>query len=1135
MQDSVRGLRVVALLLSAVVIAGAQQSTGTISGIVTDQQGAVVPGAQVEVLNTATNALFTTSSNESGIYVAPGMVVGVYEIAVETEGFRRSVRSGVTLQVGQNADVNVTLEIGQVTEVVEVVGEAPLVDTSSATIGEVIERKRVSDLPINGRGALALTLLTAGVISNAGPTNSGFGDRGIQLSSISINGSPNSMNAQMLDGNNNILSYVGEVGVPIAVDSVQEFKVQSGTMSSEFGYTAGGAINLVTRSGTNDIHGSVYEFLRNDAFDARNAFARTRLPLRYNQYGGAVGGPFVKNRTFGFFNWEEYRLRRSSPRILTVPVPEFLQGDFSMLRTAQGDPIPLYDPDTTRPNPVGGGLVRDPYQNNQVPSSKFDPASRNVIPWYPAPNRQPSNPHTFSQNFQDAAVRSVNWSQWNVKIDHRFSNKNSMFARYTQARHQPFSNNPFTDPNVGTSREDDQTNRNFVISDTHTFSPTLINNLRVGTSRQRFTFETVGRYLGYAQQIGLPDSVPPDQVPQIAISPYPRIGGGALGKRTSLNWDMQNMVTHISGNHTLKYGLNARDLYGGNRQGGALSGFFNFAGLTTNPQATAGTGNSLAQFLTGDVSSAGIDRILGNSWHGFNWSAFVQDDWKVTPRFTLNLGLRWDFQQKPYERNNGQINFDPDCIEPSTGLRGCVVYAGVDGQPRTFMDEDYNDFGPRVGFAYDVTGEGKTVFRAGYGIYYASIFYRHFTGDINLFSRTRTSYVTSTPGEKAFQFSGGFPFPFKESPGASAGPGARLGQSVSLRESDATTPITQQWNASLQHQTGEWFFDIAYAGNKGNHFTGAGYNLNQVDPATRFALGQNLRNRVPNPNAGLVPGGLGGSTVLYEQTLKAFPHYSSVSIRNPRLGNYLSHQLQINVKGPLKKGLLLHLAFTGGKKIGDSTHVPVNFGLVEQTNENSFQNGLYDRQVQRSIDPTDVARRAVVSILYELPFGRSSSSGLSKLIGGWQINTIGVMQDGLPLIIRGASNFQANRPNSTGKSAKLSNPTAERWFDTSAFVNPPDFTFGNVGRALPDVRAPGTVNFDLSLFKNTFIGGERRVNIQFRAEAFNFLNQVNLAGRNGVNTRFVPGRDGLNSSATFGTIVNARDARVIQFGLKVIF
>ena len=1129
-----RGLGLALILLLAVSVGLGQQSTGTISGIVSDQQGAVIPGARVEVQNLQTNSVFATSSNESGFYVAPGMAVGDYEIAVESDGFRRSVRSGVTLQVGQNAEINVTLEIGQLTEVVEVVGEAPLVDTGGATIGEVIERKRVTDLPINGRGALALTLLTAGVISNAGPTNSGFGDRGIQLSSISINGSPNSMNAQMLDGNNNILSYVGEVGVPIAVDSVEEFKVQSGTMSSEFGYTAGGAINLVTRSGTNDIHGTAYEFLRNDALDARNAFARTRLPLRYNQYGASIGGPVIKNKTFGFFNWEEYRLGRSSPSIQTVPVPDFLAGRFENLRTARGDLVPLFDPDTTRPNPDGGGLVRDPYPNNQVPQSKFDPAARNILPWYPAPNKTPANQYTFAQNYQQAITRRVNWSQWNVKVDHRFSNKNSMFVRYTSARHQPSGENIFTDPNVGRNRNDDQTNRNVLFSNTHTFSPTLINNLRVGTSRQLFLFETVGKYMGYAQQIGLPDSVPADQVPDINLRGYPRIGGGALGKRSSLNWDIQNMVTKIAGNHTMKFGLNARDLYGGNRQGGALSGFYQFRNLTQNPQAPAGTGNDLAQFLTGDVSFAGIDRILGNSWHGFNWSAFVQDDWRVTSRLTFNLGLRWDFQQKPYERYNGQINFDPGCTEPGSGLQGCTVFAGLDGQPRTFMDEDYNDFGPRFGFAYDLTGKGRTVFRGGYGIYYASIFYRHFTGDINLFSRTRTNYRTPTPGEKAFQFSEGFPFPFDETPGSSAGPGARLGQSASLREPDPTTPITQQWNASIQHQMGGFFFDLTYAGNKGNHFTAGGYDLNQIDPSVRYQLQQSLFDRVPNPNQGLVPGGLGGRTITYEQYLKPYSHYSSVTIRNPRLGNYLSHQVQFNVKRPLSDGLMFSFAFTGGKKISDSTHVPVNFGLVEQTNENGFQNGLYDRQAQKSIDPTDVAKRAVISLLYQLPFGRNGSSALNKIIGGWQVNTIGVMQDGLPLVVRGASNLQANRPNSTGQSAKLSNPTAAEWFDTSAFVNPPDFTFGNVGRALPDVRAPGTVNFDLSMIKDTFIG--ERVNVQFRAEAFNFLNHVNLGGRGSApNTTFRPGADGLNASATFGTITRARDARVIQFGLKIIF
>ncbi len=1107
----------------------AQQGGGTISGSVTDSQGAAISGASVEAKNVGTNSTFSAVTNASGFYTAPGLAVGEYEVAAQFEGFKRVVRSGITLQVNQTARIDMVLEIGEVVETIEVVGEAPLVQADTSTLGEVIERRRVSDLPINGRSALALTLLTSGVISNAGPTNSGFGDRGIQLSSLSINGSPNSMNAQMLDGNNNILSYVGEVGVPPAVDAVEEFKVQSGTMSSEFGYTAGGAINLVTRSGTNQIHGTAYEFLRNDKFDARNTFAPTKLPLRYNQFGASVGGPFIKNRTFGFFNWEEYRLRRSNPRIRSVPIPEFLQGDFSQLRTASGDPVGIFDPSTTRPNPDGGGLIRDPYVNNQVPQSRFDPAVQNVLGWYPAPNRTPTNSNTFSNNFQDAQARNVGWSQWNTKIDHRFSDSNSLFGRYSQARHRPSGNDVFTNPNVGRNRNDDQTNRNFIISDTHTFSPTLINNLRMGFSRQLFTFITVGAEQGIAQQIGLPSSVPPDQVPDLNVRPYPHIGGGALGKRSSLNWDIQNLVTKIAGNHTLKFGVNARDLYGGNRQGGALSGFFQFRNLTQDAQNPAGTGADLAQFLTGDVSTAGIDRILGNSWHGFNWAAFVQDDWKVSSQLTLNLGLRWDFQQKPVEHYDGQINFDPNCVEPATGLQGCTVFAGVGGQPRSFIDEDHNDFGPRFGFAYDLTGKGRTVLRGGYGIYYASIFFRRWTGDINLFSRSRTDYE-STSGEAAVRFSDGFPFPFTESPGVSAGPGARLGQSVNLRETDPTTPLTQQWNASIQHEVGDWFFDITYAGNKGNHFSSNGYDLNQVDPALRARLGQSLNDPVANPNAGLVPGDLGKPKISREQSLRAFPHFSSVNVFNPRLGNYISHQLQFNLKRRLKDGLLVHFAFTGGKKISDSTQVPVDFGAVEQTNVNSFQNGLFDRQSQKSIDPTDVSQRGVLSLLYELPFGRGKTGTLGRLIGGWQINSIGVMQTGLPLVISGASNFQANRPNSTGQSAKLSNPTAERWFDTGALVNPPDFTFGTIGRALPDVRAPGTVNFDLSLFKDTFV--TESINVQFRAEAFNFVNHVNLRA---PNTAFRAGADGKNSSATFGTITAARDARVIQFALKVIF
>lgn len=1114
----------------------AQQGSGTISGTISDPQDAVISGAAVEVRNVATNARFRTFTNEAGFYTAPGLPVGEYEVTAEQRGFKRAVRSGIRLQVNQNARVDLRLEVGQVAESVEVVGEAPLVDAGSATLGSVIENRRIRDLPLNGRNALALTLLTAGVISNAGPTNSGFGDRGIQISSLSINGSPNSMNAQMLDGNNNILSYVGEVGIPPAVDAVEEFKVQSGAMSAEFGFTAGGAINLVSKSGTNQIHGTLYEFLRNDKFDARNAFARTRLPLRYNQFGGSLGGPFLKDRTFGFFNWETYLLRQSSPRISSVPIAPWRRGDFSNLATASGAPIPIYDPATTRPNPSGSGLIRDPFPGNIVPQNRFDAITPKILAFWPEPNRTPSNPFTFSENFQDAALNKVDWTQWNFKIDHRFSDRNSMFFRYTSARHAPSGNSIFTDPTVGQNREDDQTNRNVMLSDTHSFSPTLINNLRVGIMRQLFDFVAVNANRDWPRKLGLPEIVPPEQFPQINFG-FGTIGGQAFGRRGSLNWDIQDMVTKIAGNHTLKIGYNHRLLQGSNRQGAALSGDYAFAGLTTNPQRVAGTGSSLAQFLLGEVSSAFIDRILGNSWHGYAISAFIQDDWKVNRRLTLNLGLRYDFQQKPYERHNGHINFDPAAPIPGTPFIGATVYAGVGGQPRSFLSEDHDDFGPRFGFAYDIFGDGSTVFRGGYGIFYPSIFFRTFLGDVQLFSSTRTNYVAIGPGLRAFRFQDGFPSRPLESPGAAAGPAALLGQAVSITESDGTTPMTQQWNASLQRQIGSWLVDVTYAGNKGNHYAASGYNLNQLHPDLRRQLGQDLFTPVPNPYRGLVPGGLGAATITRERSLFAFPYYNSVSVRNPRLGNYLSHQLQVNVRKRLTRGFLVDFAYTAGKKISDSTLVPVDFGPIEQVTDNGFQDGAFNRRVNRSVDPGDVSQRGVVSLLYELPFGPGkawipSSAVARKIVGGWQVNLIGVMQTGIPLTVRGASNFQADRPNSTGVSAKLprGERTARRWFDTAQFVNPPDFTFGNVGRTIPDVRHPGAVNFDVSLIKDTNI--RERVNVQFRAEAFNLPNHVNLGL---VNDNFAAGTDGRNASATFGTINSARDARIIQLGLKLIF
>lgn len=1126
-------LRLGALLVAASVSLCAQQGAGTIQGTVFDPQGAVVPAAAVEVRNVDTNLAFETESNELGSYTAPGLAVGEYEVSVRSAGFKTYVRSGITLQVNQTALVDASLTVGQLTESVEVIADAAQVDAGGGSLGAVIERRRVADLPLNGRSALALTMLTAGVTSNAGPTASGFGDRGLQLSAISINGGPNSMNAQMLDGNNNTLSYVGEVGVPPAVDSVEEFKVQSGSMSAEYGFTAGGAVNLVTRSGGNQLHGTLYEFLRNDALDARNTFAVDKLPLRYNQFGASVGGPIIKNKTFGFFNWEEYRLRDSSPRISSVPIEPFYRGDFSELRTSGGALIPVYDPETTRANPEGSGMVRDPFVNNVVPQSRFDPSASQIAGFWPAPNRTPINAFTNAQNYQDANVVSTDWTQWNGKLDHSFNRRNSLFFRYTQVEHNLASNSIFIDPTVGPERFDDQVNRNAVLSDTHLFSPTLINNFRMGFSRQSFDFLPANYGQDWPSRLGLPSIVPGEQMPQIDFG-YGQIGGNAAGIRGSLNWDIQNMTTWVVRNHVVKIGANYRDLYGGNRQGRALSGNYRFRGLTSNPQSPSGTGADMAQFLLGDVSLATIEKILGNSWHGRAWSFFVQDDWKVSQRLTLNLGLRYDYQSKPVERFDGHINFDPDCTLPS-GIVGCTVFANYEGQPRSFRDEDYNDFGPRFGFAYDLTGSGKTVLRGGYGVYYPSIFWRSFFGDTNLFSQTQTSY-TGPSNQRAFRFSEGFPFAPIEPIGRDGGPDAFLGQSVSMTEPNGVTPLSQQWSLGLQHQVGDWIFDVTYAGNKGNHFIAGNYDLNQIDPALYDEFGMGLFDFVPNPLRGQVPGFLGGSRVPVAILYFPFPGYQQVIVDDPLIGNYASHQLQINVRKRISDGLLLNVAFTGGKRISDSIDSPVNFGLVEQVSEISYQNGLYDRQAAKSIDPTDVSRRLVISGLYELPFGGGkrfdAGNGWNKVIGGWQVNTIGTLQTGVPVVVYGADNFTASLPDSTGVSARLpkGERTPSRWFDTTQFDNPPLLKLGNLGRALPDVRNPGVVNWDLSLIKDTYFA--ERMNLQFRAEAFNFLNHVNYGL---VNGRFSPGSDGKNANASFGSTTFAREARVMQLGLKLIF
>ena len=1125
--------------------ARAQQGRGTIFGTVTDSSGAAVNGAKVSILNPDTNTTVNTETNGEGYYTSPPLIVGNYEVDVEQPGFKKEIRRGIVLQVDQHAQINVQLQIGAVGESVQVTAEAPLVNTENASVGQVIENKSISQLPLNGRNAFALVALSPDVHSNAGPVQSGFADRGTSLADWSINGGPNAANNLLVDGMVAQNSYYPDLNANLAVDAVQEFKVQSGSMSAEYGFTLGGVINVATKAGTNEYHGTAYEFLRNNVLDARNAFAAALLPFRYNQYGIAFGGPVVlpkiyngRNKTFFFGNWEQYNYINHSQSITSTPPPAQRTGDFSQLYTATGTLIPIYDPNTTALNPGGSGYVRNVFPGNVIPTSRLDPVAQAMNQFYPAPNLTPGNAFTQANNYLSSVAQTVNMQQYTVRVDQKISDADAFFARYTYFENYTDNGtaSPWPNPAVR-ARYDHFGTKNASFDETHTFSPRLINDFKLGTARQNFPFQAASFNQGWTTKLGLPASVPDVVVPTITTNGYTAFSTGTVGFRGALTWDASDTLNLVIGNHSLKFGAEYRLLFGNNYQTGAPSGNFTFVPTVTgNPQSQSGTGSAYADFLLGAVSSATIGTYAGESEKGYTMSGFVQDDWRLTQRLNLNIGLRYDYQQPAYERNCGTSNFNPAATNPLTGLRGAMQYACKD-YGNTYWKPDYTDFAPRFGFAYDLNGKGTTVIRGGYAIFYPGTFNITYFGSTAGFASTNTSY--NAPGNNtnlpAFMLSQGLPSAPIQPLGSALGPSAFLGQSVTYDEPNARTPMSQQWDFSIQKQLpGSWVVDVTYSGNHGTHLVAGNYNLNQMSDA-QLSLGTALQNPVANPYAGAVPGSLGSATITRQQSFLPFPYYTTINVRNPHLGNSIYHAGLLTVHKRFTNGLTFLASYTKAKLISDSVAAPINFGSIEQVTNNGYQDGAFNRALDRSVDPTDVPQRLAISSVYELPFGQgkafsSKNRFVNGLIGGWQAQTIITLQEGLPVLITGASNFLATRPNSTGQSAQLSNPTQYAWFNTQAFVNPPNYTYGNVGRALPDVRTPGFFNCDFSLIKDTKI--RERATLQIRGEAFNLDNHVNLGFPNAT---FVPGVNGLNSSSTFGTITSARPARSVQLGMKLIF
>jgi Carboxypeptidase regulatory-like domain len=1144
----------VLLLLFATVEMVAQSPRGTLTGTIADAQGARMPGVEVIAKHVGTNQNFKAITSEDGTYAIPSLPVGKFEVTAALTGFSTFKRTDVVLEVGQRLRLDIMMNIGAVTETMTVSGDVSRVQTEDSSLGSIVERERIEQLPLNGRHVFNLVKLVAGVQPRL-KDRDGFAEVDNQgFSQISFNGGPTYSNQFFVDGAMNTVPVHNEISVVPMVDAIEEFKVNTNALAAEYGQTSGGVINVATKGGTNEFHGSLYEFFRNDALDARNAFATQRDPrtgkikpvLRYNQYGGTAGGPIRlpglyngKDKSFFFVGYERWNHRQSNINRATVPTAAERRGDFSNTRNAQGQVIPIYDPMTTRANPNGSGFIRDVFQGNVIPRERLDALSLRVMEYLPLPNATPDNALTNVNNYLSLEPFPTDQATLSMRVDHRFSDKDSLFGRYSRNRNTRKNRSWGMGPADTDARDDQRDNHNVLISASHIFSPTMINELRAGATRQYLVFQHPSFDQDFPSQLGFPSIFPQDAFPAVQIEGMLFFGSGrggfAAGHRRQHTVQVADSLTIVKGKHTLKVGTDQRwvRLNFVNRLN--PSGNFGFnSGLTNDPQRTAGTGFGMATFLLGEVSTGSQSVRPFFSFHTWSNGSYIQDDFKVTRRLTLNMGLRYDVSSGPVERWDRSSNFDPFVANPQTNTPGALLYAGVT-KDRHFTLPPKENFGPRFGFAYDLTGDGKTSLRAGYGLIYSMLESGDTAGDTSnsLGFSVDTPFVSPISGPfKAFQFSQG-PTSLLVPLGVAGGPSAFRGQNVRYQALKASTPYVQQWNLTLQRELpGKWVVSGTYAGNRGVHLFGSNYNINQMDPKY-FDLGLALQDQVTNPYFGqIASGGLSGPTVARSQLLRPFPDYLNITTLADHGAASTYHSFQLTAERRLSHGLTAMISYTNSKLINDSRSENSGGGAP-----GDFRVGNLNRRLDRSINEDDIPQRLVVSAVYELPFGKqqkflANGGVLSHIVGGWQVNGIGTFQSGDPLVVRGANNFTGiNWPNVIGDpTLPESERTVTRWFNTDMFRNPANFTIGNVGRVLPNTRGPGLSMVDFSVFRN--ISFSEQTKLEFRGEFFNLLNQVNYGN---PNVTFSPNPQGTNTNANFGRITTALPARRIQLGIRLTF
>ncbi|MFN9459009.1 MAG: carboxypeptidase regulatory-like domain-containing protein [Acidobacteriota bacterium] len=1124
-------LRKTPLLLALAAVLAAQVEQATVTGLVTDESGAAVPAARVAIVNTGTKVRAETTTNETGAYRLPYLPTGPYELTVERDGFDRARVPGIQLTVGLTATVNVTLKVGNLQQEVTVKAEAVQLEQESAALGNVVSVKQIVELPLLGRNPYNLLMLAPGVMPKGG---AGAGPI--------INGGRSNTSEVLLDGAETRNSTTNDIAYTPPLETVQEFKVFTNGFSAEYGRSGGGVLTVATRSGTNEWHGALYEFLRNDKLNA-NSWTSNRVGLprnafRRNEYGVALGGPVRlpglydgRNRTFFFVNWESIPQRSPDNILATVPTAAQRAGDFSRSLTAANQLIQVFDPYTTVPDPARPGqFVRAQFPGNIVPASRIDPIARKTMELIPLPNRE-----TLVQNYVLNNSRQNDTGRYFVRADHNLSERQRWFFTFGSQSNTQFTpgvNVAF--PGEGVNGEQGRIKSEpiyGVLSNTVTFRPNIIGQFRLSTTRR--VVQTEPRSAGYDfTQLGFPKSLLDRATirifPRFEITDAMNLGPDRASFFTDAeeNRDAQGQLTWLAGSHSLKTGGNFTfqtfNIFRPERP----SGFYQFSRAFTqgpNPATSSATaGSGIATFLMGLPTGGQFseDPSVATSQKYYAW--YLQDDWKVFRKLTLNLGFRWEYQTPWNDRFNQLGYFDPDFTDPLTKQKGLLRFTGRDGNPRYQTNPDRNNFQPRVGLAWSFLP--KMVMRAGYGIFF-------FPGSGGVgagASDLGSGFLAQTPVFLGPPVAA----PNTPPPGASLGrsfeagffraPFDGVGSSIGTAFREWVTPYNQQWNYSLQRAFGNGFLiETAYTGSRGQRIW---INRSRTAVSPEFlSLGAGLDALVPNPYFGIITSGaLSTQQVRRSQILQPFNHYTGVSRFRDPVGDSVYHAFTLRLDRRFENGLSFQVAYTAGKQIDN---VQERFG-----GRSSFidPNNL---SLSRSIGEFDRPQYITINHIYELPVGpgnRFAGRGpVASVVGRWQISGITTFGKGLPLVITGPNNTRL--PGVSAAAVRLRDPvldasarTLDRYFDTSAFQPAPTYSMGNDSRTQPRLRGPGISTFDLSLSRSQIV--RERVSIQFRAELYGAFNHPQF---NEPVTSV--------TATNFGQITGAGGNRQVQLGLRVSF